>query len=93
MANHIFTIGLALGLVMAFGAAAQPGDKPAKDAPQEASRDASQAIAKSQDNRSETAKKHQSDSRDISRDPDRSAIGPRTTQGLAQDAISRSNSP
>ncbi|HWU55557.1 MAG TPA: hypothetical protein VN175_08655 [Rhizomicrobium sp.] len=34
----------------------------------------------------------QASRQDISRDPDRSPIGPRTTQGLAQDAISRSNS-
>ena len=84
MANHLFNIGLATGLVMAFGAAAQQNDRPANDAPKPAARE--------QANTPDTARQRARGHNDISTDPDRSAIGPRTTQGLAQDAISRSNS-
>ena len=96
MANHNFfkirwgKIGLVLGLVVAFGAAAQQNDRPASDAPN----GPPSALARDQANPPDTAKKRQPDREraDISRDPDRSTIGPKTTQGLAQDAISRSNS-
>jgi hypothetical protein len=73
----------ALCMVMACGAAAQQA--PVSNAPKAPV--ANQAP-------SELAKKRQPDpthKMDISRDPDRSAIGPRTTQGLAQDAINRSS--
>jgi len=75
-------LGAMLGLVVAFGAAAQ--DNRPSDAPKPAARE--------QADTSDTAKKRQPGREDLSRDPDRSTIGPRTTQGLAQDAISRSNS-
>jgi hypothetical protein len=86
MAKHIFKIGLVLGLFWAYGAAAQQDNRPANDEPK--------PLARDQSNAPDTAKKRQPDTRrnDLSRDPDRSTIGPRTTQGLAQDAISRSNS-
>ena len=83
MAFFKFGLGAMLGLVVAFGAAAQD-NRPASDAPKPAARE--------QANSSDTAKKRQPGREDLSRDPDRSTIGPRTTQGLAQDAISRSNS-
>lgn len=90
MANHIFKIGLVLGLVVAFGAAAQQNDRPANDTPNGPPRPLTR------DQASDTAKKRQPDReanrQEFSRDPDRSTIGPKTTQGLAQDAISRSNS-
>lgn len=98
MANNIFKIGLGsmLGLFVAFGAAAQPDNRPANDAPNGAPNGAPRPLARDQTNPSDTAKKRQQDREarreDLSRDPDRSTIGPRTTQGLAQDAISRSNS-
>jgi hypothetical protein len=81
--------GVVLGLVVAFGAAAQD-NRPASDAPKPLVRD--QANASEDAKRSERDTARQANRQDISRDPDRSAIGPRTTQGLAQDAISRSNS-
>lgn len=88
MANHTFKIGLVLGLVVAFGAAAQPNDRPADGPPR--------PLARDQANATDTAKKRQPDReasrQDFSGDPDRSTIGPKTTQGLAQDAIGRSNS-
>ncbi len=84
MALFKYGLGLtALCMVMAWGAAAQQA--PANNAPKPPA--ANQAPP-------ELAKKRQPDPAhkvDLSRDPDRSAIGPRTTQGLAQDAISRSN--
>jgi hypothetical protein len=92
MAHHIFKTGLILGLFVACGAAAQQDNRPANDAPNGPPR----PLARDQANAPDTAKKRQPDARanrdDLSRDPDRSTIGPRTTQGLAQDAISRSNS-
>ena len=73
-----------LGLAMTWAAAAQDSNQTPK------------LPAKDQVNAPNAAKKQQPDSgrvaRPMDRDPDRSAIGPRTTQGLAQDAISRSNS-
>jgi hypothetical protein len=86
MAISKISLAAVLGLVVAFGAAAQQSDSPANDAP----------LAKDQANTPDTAKKRQQDEarprQDLSRDPDRATIGPRTTQGLAQEAISRSNS-
>lgn len=91
MAISKISLGAVLGLVVAFGAAAQQNSKPANDAPN----DPSKPLARDQSDRPDTAKKRQQDAartrEDHSRDPDRSTIGPRTTQGLAQDAISRSN--
>jgi hypothetical protein len=89
MAVFKFGLGAVLGLVVAFGAAAQD-NRPANDAPR--------PLVRNQSNPSDTAQKRQPEAErqahreDLARDPDRSTIGPRTTQGLAQDAISRSNS-
>ena len=99
MAISKIGLGAVLGLVVAFGAAAQDS-RSASDAPRPLVRDQANAPedTKNGDAKNGDAKKgerdtgHQAGREDISRDPDRSAIGPRTTQGLAQDAISRSNS-
>jgi len=89
MAISRIGLGAMLGLVVAFGAAAQD-NRPASDAPRPLARDQSSAPDEAKKREQDTAR--QASRQDPSRDPDRSAIGPRTTQGLAQDAISRSNS-
>jgi len=81
--------GVILGVMVAFGAAAQD-NRPANDSPKPLARDQANAPEAAKKDERDTAR--QANRQDISRDPDCSAIGPRTTQGLAQDAISRSNS-
>jgi hypothetical protein len=89
MSNPIFNIGLGavLSILMTFGAAAQPSNSaPSGDSRPHAK---DQSSAPQQEKNREQPRP--ASRNDLSRDPDRSAIGPRTTQGLAQDAISRSN--
>ncbi len=88
MAISKVSVGVVFGLVVAFGAAAQQGNRPANETPK--------PLARDQANTPDTTKKRQADTQasrdDLARDPGRPTIGPRTTQGLAQEAISRSNS-